>query len=150
MAFTEKILTIIEDFDGNTQKFKEMLERFTQLVIHLIETAPSLYEEIADYNISYQFQITDMGLSHWFEIKEGQFTYGFGGRKDASITVMIPKDKFTKMLQRRVSGMDLYMRGEIKANGSLSNGFKLIKLLRSVYEYLNTLKTGARRRKLTH
>ena len=150
MAFTEKILTIIEEFDGNTQKFKEMLERFTQLVIHLIETAPSLSEEMANYDISYQFQITDIGLSHWFEIKDGQIIYGFGERKDASITVVIPKDKFTKMLQRKVSGMDLYMRGEIKANGSLSDGFKLIKLLRSVYEYINTVKTGARRRKLTH
>ncbi|MFW9942776.1 MAG: SCP2 sterol-binding domain-containing protein [Candidatus Thorarchaeota archaeon] len=129
--------SVVHNLERNTEEFIIALERIIRLGVSVINNNEELREEIIEYNDIYQISITDINYHFWAKISNGTIMYKKGINRDASFRVKYHKDIFIKILTRKISGTDAYMKGKIQVDGDLTQGLRFIKLFRLVIKYIN-------------
>lgn len=136
MLDSDQIFALLDKLGKNKAQFKPLLEKYIRFMCNLVSEVEELREEIMDFNLTYQMCITDLEILYWLKIQEGTIEFGFGKAEDAEVTIKTTRTMFVKMASRQISGVDGYMRGTIKAEGSLRHALRFIKVLRLVYNYI--------------
>jgi len=133
---TNSIDLIINKLTDNDQGVVEILDKFINFGIRLIQDTEELQEEIHEFEELFQFHITDLNFIFWIDISKGKITYEKGFNANASIRIYITKDLLLKILKSEISGTEAYMKGLMNVHGSLSHAFKVKNFLRLLMDYL--------------
>ena len=134
---TNSIDLIINKLTDNSQEVVEILDKFINFGIRLIQDTEELQEEIHEFEELFQFHITDLNFIFWINVSKGKITYEKGFNANASIRVSITKDLLLKIFKGEISGTEAYMKGLMIVHGSLSHAFKVKNFLRLLMDYLN-------------
>ena len=129
--------SIIEQLTDSDQNVAVILDRFIKLAVNLANTVEDIQEELIDNDLIIQINITDIDFIFWFKIFNGKVTYKKGFNDKATLKIELTKDMMIKMFRGELSGLDAFMRGKLKASGSLSHGFTYIKTFRLIGKYLD-------------
>ncbi|MFX0074275.1 MAG: SCP2 sterol-binding domain-containing protein [Candidatus Hermodarchaeota archaeon] len=130
------ISSILENLDVDNPKFVSILDKIIKAVVNIMNNAEELKEELIGFDDIYQTYVTDANFNYWLEVSDGKLIYGKGVNPKALFTINFNKDIILKILKNQVSGTDAFMKGKIKVEGSLSQGFRYIKLFRLIEKYL--------------
>ncbi|MHA1150123.1 MAG: SCP2 sterol-binding domain-containing protein [Promethearchaeota archaeon] len=139
MLDSDKIFALLGTLGKDKGQFKKLLEKYIRSMINLVSTVEELREEIMDFDFTYQMCIEDVGVLYWLRINKGVIDFGFGNAEEAKLIIKTTRDMFVKMATREISGIDAYMKGIIKAEGSLTHALRFIKFLRLLYRYLGAV-----------
>lgn len=139
MLSTYSIDSIINKLSDSDQEVVEILDKFINFGIKLIQTTDELLEEIIDFDAIYQFQISDLRFNFWIGVSKGKINYKKGINKDTTIRIYFTKDLILKIFKGEISGTEAYMRGLMKVNGDLSHAFKVKNFLRLLIDYMNVI-----------
>ena len=101
-----------------------------------MNNAEELKEELIGYDDIYQTYVTDANFNYWLEVSDGKLLYAKGVNPKALFSIHFTKNIILQILKNQVSGTDAFMKGKIKVEGSLSQGFRYIKLFRLIEKYL--------------
>ena len=145
MLDTDKIFALLETVGKDKEQFKKLLEKYIRFMIDLVSNVEELREEIRDFDLTYQMCIEDVEVLYWLKIKEGIIEFGFGKAEESKLTITTSRDLFVRMATRESSGVDAYMRGAIKAEGSLTHALRFIKILRLLYDYLGKIQENKKK-----
>ena len=133
---TNSIDLIINKLTDNSQEVVEILDKFINFGIRLIQDTEELQEEIHEFEELFQFHITDLNFIFWINVSKGKITYEKGFNANASIRVSVTKDLLLKIFKGEISGTEAYMKGLMNVHGSLSHAFKVKNFLRLLMDYL--------------
>jgi len=133
---TNSINLIINKLTDNSQEVVEILDKFINFGIRLIQDTEELQEEIHEFEELFQFHITDLNFIFWINVSKGKITYEKGFSANASIRISITKDLLLKIFKSEISGTEAYMKGLMNVHGSLSHAFKVKNFLRLLMDYL--------------
>ncbi len=136
MLELEDINYVIHQLETDTEQFISSFDKIMKLGVNLVKNIEELHEEIIDYDEIYQVFITDINFNFWLKVSNGTIIYEKGLNKNASFKVKYTKDILIQILKRKNYGTDAFMKGLIKVDGNLSQGFKYVKLFRLVLKYL--------------
>ena len=136
MLTTNSIDLIINKLTDNSQEVVEILDKFINFGIILIQDTEELQEEIHEFEELFQFHITDLNFIFWINVSKGKITYEKGFNANASIRVSVTKDLLLKIFKGEISGTEAYMKGLMNVHGSLSHAFKVKNFLRLLMDYL--------------
>ena len=139
MLSINSIDSIINKLNEKDQEVVEILDRFINFGINLIQTTDELLEEIVDFDAIYQFHITDLSFNFWIGVSRGNIKYEKGINKNASNRIFFTKDLILKIFKGKISGTEAYMKGWMKVKGNLSHAFKVKNFLRLLIEYMNVM-----------
>lgn len=141
----------------NVEKFQSMINTFLSKDItlatdmdHLLEKSieilgkmPEVKDMFRDYNYIYQFTIPELSFDYWIHLKEGEFTYQRGFNPEYSIRFEIPNLAVYDILKGKIEAFEAYMKGIIKAEGTIDDLFRFKNVFRQVCLYINHyLKNG--------
>jgi putative sterol carrier protein len=101
-----------------------------------MNNAEELREELMGFDDIYQTYVTDANFNYWLEVSDGKLIYEKGVNSKALFTINFNRDIIIKILKNQISGTDAFMKGKIRVEGSLSQGFRYIKLFRVFEKYL--------------
>jgi hypothetical protein len=133
---TSSIDSIINKLNASDQEVGDILDKFINFGIKLIQTTDELLEEIIDFDAIYQFCITDLNFNFWIGVSKGKITYKKGYNKNTSIRIYFTRDLILKIFTGEISGTEAYMKGLMKVNGNLSHAFKVKNFLRLLVDYM--------------
>ncbi len=136
MLITYSIDSIINKLTDNDQEVVQVLDKFINFGINLIQTTDELLEEIIDFDAVYQFHITDLSFNFWIGVSKGNITYKKGVNKNTSIRIFFTKDLILNIFKGEISGTEAYMKGWMKVHGNLSHAFKVKNFLRLLVDYM--------------
>ena len=136
MLTTNSIDLIINKLTDNSQEVVEIIDKFINFGIRLIQDTEELQEEIHEFEELFQFHITDLNFIFWINVSKGKITYEKGFNANASIRVSVTKDLLLKIFKGEISGTEAYMKGLMNVHGSLSHAFKVKNFLRLLMDYL--------------
>lgn len=132
-----KILqSLLGELEKDGDKFKSIFDRMIKLIIAIVQSTEELREEIGEEAEIFQTYVTDVGMEYWFQVADGNISYGKGVHEDASVKVWMTKDMILQILKGDLMGTEAYMKGVLKAHGSLTQGLRYIKLYRLFFEYM--------------
>lgn len=130
------ISSILETLDANSPKFVSILDKIIKAVVNIMNSAEELKEELIGYDDIYQTYVTDADFNYWLEVSDGKLLYSKGVNSKALFKINFTKDIILKILKKQISGTDAFMKGKIRVEGSLSQGFRYIKFFRLIEKYL--------------
>lgn len=130
------ISSILENLDSDSPRFVSILDKIINTVVNIMNNAEELKEELIGYDDIYQTYVTDANFNYWLEVSDGKLLYGKGVNSKALFSIHFTKNIILQILKNQVSGTDAFMKGKIKVEGSLSQGFRYIKLFRLIEKYL--------------
>ena len=130
------ISSILRNLNVDSPKFVYTLEKIIKAVVNIMNNAEELKEELIGYDDIYQTYVIDAGFNYWLEVSDGKLLYGKGVNPEAAFKINFTKDIILKILKNQVSGTDAFMKGKIRVEGSLSQGFRYIKIFRLIEKYL--------------
>lgn len=133
---TNSIDLIISKLTDNDQEVVEILDKFINFGIRLIQDTGELQEEIHEFEELFQFHITDLNFIFWINVSKGKITYEKGFNANASIRISVTKDLLLKIFKGEISITEAYMKGLMNVHGSLSQAFKVKNFLRLLMDYL--------------
>lgn len=136
MISQDQINSFYEALAKNDKEFIRAVKQFIKLGIRLSKNAPELNEILDEMDGVYQTHITDVNYHFYFKIKDREAEFHEGIHDSPDFSVWVTKELTVKMLSRELTGVDAYMKGIIKARGSLTQGFKYIKFYRNLTNYL--------------
>ena len=136
MSDHNPIISILENLESNGVKFEYALDKIITGVVKIMNSAEELKEELMGYDDIYQTYVTDADFSYWLEVSNGRLSYEKGVNPQALFTINLTKDLIIKILRKEISGTEVFMKGKIKVEGSLSQGLRYIKLFRIFEKYL--------------
>ncbi len=129
--------TILSELGNDKKKFKIVLDKFIKYSIDTINNNEELREELDDIDNTYQTYIDDMNIQFWIKVKNGKIEFEYGVYKNPSVEVWLTKGQIINIIKGDISGSDAYIKGKIKARGSLTLGLRYIKLYRMFFKYIN-------------
>jgi len=132
-----KFDSFIKELTKSERNVTEVLDNIFKFAVNLVNNTEELREELIDQDIIIQINITDIDFIFWFKIFNGKVTYKKGFNDKATLKIEPTKDMMIKMIRGEISGLDAFMRGKLKASGSLSHGFTYIKTFRLIGKYLD-------------
>ena len=130
----DSVIKQLRDPDSNVVN---VLDQFIKSSIKIINKNKELQEEILDQNVIIQISITDINFSFWLGASNGKVIYKKGINEDSTLRIEITKDLFIDMIRGESFGIDAFMKGKLKASGSLSHGLLFNKIFRLVVKYQN-------------
>jgi putative sterol carrier protein len=130
------INSILENLDLDSPKFAYTLDKIIKAVVKIMNDAEELKEELMGFDDIYQTYVTDSDFNYWLEVSDGKLIYEKGVNQKALFTIHFNKDIIIQILKKQISGTDAFMKGKIRVEGSLSQGFRYIKLFRVFEKYL--------------
>jgi putative sterol carrier protein len=130
------ISAILENLEADSPKFVSILDKIIKAVVNIMNNAEELKEELIGYDDIYQTYVTDANFNYWLEVSDGKLLYAKGVNTKALFSINFTKNIILQILKNQVSGTDAFMKGKIKVEGSLSQGFRYIKLFRLIEQYL--------------
>jgi len=136
MSNHNPIISILENLESNGVKFEYGLDKIIKGVVKIMNSTEELKEELLGYDDIYQTYVTDADFNYWLEVSGGRLCYGKGVNPQALFTITLTKDLIVKILKEEISGTEVFMKGKIKVEGSLSQGLRYIKLFRIFEKYL--------------
>ena len=136
MPDAKLIQLILGELQSNGDKFKSIFDKLIKLAIDIIQNTEELREEIGDQAEIFQTYVTDMDIEYWIQVDDGNISYGQGVNEDASVKVWLTKEMILQILKGDIMGTEAYMKGILKAQGSLTQGLRYIKLYRLFFEYM--------------
>lgn len=136
MLELEDIKYVIHQLETD-DKFISAFDRIIKLSVNMVNNTEELQEEIIDYDDLYQVFITDIDFNFWLKVSNSSIIYEKGINRNASFTVKYTKDLIIKIFKREIYGTEAFLKGLIKVDGNLSQGFKYTKLFRLVLRYMN-------------
>jgi putative sterol carrier protein len=136
MSDHNPIISILENLESNGAKFEYFLDKIIKGVVRIMNDTEELKEELMGYDDIYQTYVTDADFNYWLEVSDGRLCYEKGVNPQALFTINITKDLIIKIFREDVSGTDAFMKGNIKVEGTLSQGLRYIKLFRIFEKYL--------------
>ncbi len=139
MLATNSIDLIIDKLNNSEEEVVEILDKFINFGISLIQNTDELLEEILDFDEIYQFHITDINFNFWIEVSRGKIIYKKGFNKNTSLRIFFTKELILKIFKGEIGGAEAYMKGLMKVNGNLSHAFKIKNFLRLLIDYLKAI-----------
>jgi len=136
---TSSIDSLINKLAESDQEVVEILDKFINFGIKLIQTTDELLEEIIDFDTTYQFYITDLSFNFWIGVSKGKITYKKGINKDTSIRIYFTRDLILQIFKGEIQGTEAYMKGLMKVQGNLSHAFKVKNFLRLLVDYMKII-----------
>ena len=136
MSDHNPIISILENLESNGVKFEYALDKIIKGVVKIMNSTEELKEELLGYDDIYQTYVTDADFNYWLEVSGGRLCYEKGVNPQALFTINLTKDLIVKILREEISGTEVFMKGKIKVEGSLSQGLRYIKLFRIFEKYL--------------
>ena len=136
MLSTKSIDGILDKLTNSDQEVVDILDRFIQFGITLIQTTEELREDILDFDELYQFHFSDISFNFWIKVSNGKVTYKKGYNENNSIRIYFTRDLLLKIFKEEIGGTEAYMKGLLKIDGNLSHAFKIKKFLRLLIDYL--------------
>lgn len=136
MLSTKSIDGILDKLTNSDQEVVDILDRFIQFGITLIQTTEELREDILDFDELYQFHFSDISFNFWIKVSNGKVTYKKGYNENNSIRIYFTRDLLLKIFKEEIGGTEAYMKGLLKIHGNLSHAFKIKKFLRLLIDYL--------------
>lgn len=136
MSDHNPISSILKNLESNGTKFEYVLDKIIKGGVKIMNYTEELREELIGYDGIYQTYVVDAGFNYWLEVSDGRLRYEKGVNPQALFTIIFTKDLIIKILREEISGTDAFMKGKIKVEGSLSQGFRYIKLFRIFEKYL--------------
>ena len=130
------INSILENLDVDSPKFAYVLDKIIKAVVKIMNNAEELKEELIGFDDIYQTYVSDANFNYWLEVSDGKLLYEKGVNPKALFTINFDKDIIIQILKNKISGTDAFMKGKIRVEGSLSQGFRYIKLFRVFEKYL--------------
>jgi hypothetical protein len=130
------ITSILETLDTDSPNFVSILDKIIKAVVNIMNNAEELKEELIGYDDIYQTYVVDADFNYWLEVSDGKLLYKKGVNPKALFVINFTKDIILQILKNQISGTDAFMKGKIKVEGSLSQGFRYIKLFRLIEKYL--------------
>lgn len=128
--------SILGELESNGDKFKSIFDKMIKTIVAIIQNTAELREEIGEGAEIFQTYVTDVDIEYWFQIADGNISYGKGVHDNASVKVWMTKDMIIQILKGELMGTEAYMKGVLKAHGSLTQGLRYIKLYRHFFEYM--------------
>ena len=139
MLSINSIDSIINKLTDKDQEVVQILDKFINFSINLIQTTDELLEEIIDFDAIYQFHIIDLSFNFWIGVSKGNITYKKGINKNTSNRIFFTKDLILKIFKGEISGTEAYMKGLMQVKGNLSHAFKVKNFLRLLVDYMNVI-----------
>ena len=136
MPDAKLLQSILGELESDGDKFKSVFDKFLKISIGIIQDTDELREEIGDQAEIFQTYVSDLDIQYWFQIADGNITYGQGVNENASVEIWMTKEMILKILRGDIMGSEAYMRGILKAHGSLTQGLRYLKLYRLFFEYM--------------
>jgi putative sterol carrier protein len=130
------ISSILESLDGDSSKFASVLDKIIKAVVKIMNKTDELSEELVGFDDVYQTYVLDSGFNYWLEVSDGVLHYEKGVNPKALFAIKLNTDIITRILKNEISGTDAFMKGKITIEGSLSQGFRYIKLFKIFMKYL--------------
>ena len=128
--------SILDELEKNGDKFKSIFDKFLKFAIGIIQSTEELREEIGEEFEIFQTYITDMEIQYWFQVGDGNISYGQGIHESPSVEIWMTKEMILQVLKGDLMGTEAYMKGILKARGSLTQGLRYIRLYRLFFEYM--------------
>jgi len=129
--------SIAEQLTDPNQNLSVILDRFIKFAVNLVNTVGELQEEIIDKNFVIQMNITDVGFNFWLRVDNGKVIYTKGVSEEATIKADLTRDQVIRMIKGELKATDAFMKGNLKASGSLGHGLLFIRIFRLIIKYLN-------------
>jgi len=136
MPDAKLLQSILGELEKNGDKFKPIFDRMLKLAIGIVQSTEELREEIGDQAEIFQTYITDVDIQYWIHVEDGNIRYGQGVNENASVKVWMTKEMILQILKGDLMGTEAYMKGVLKAQGSLTQGLRYIKLYRLFFDYM--------------
>ncbi|MGV9199592.1 MAG: SCP2 sterol-binding domain-containing protein [Promethearchaeia archaeon] len=138
MRDLKKVLINLTKSAESKGQFKEILFRFINFVISIIENNEELLEEFKERNFIYQLHIRPYDFSFWVSNTDGELNFGGGTNPNPDLLVEMDKEIFIKILEEKIKGRVAYMKGLIKAKGDLTKGMIFINGFEHLFDYLRS------------
>ncbi|MFX1445170.1 MAG: hypothetical protein ACFFHV_17285 [Promethearchaeota archaeon] len=129
--------SIVEQLTDPKQNTADIIDRFIKFVVKLVNSAEEFQVELINKDIIYQMSITDIRFTFCLTVDNGKVIYKRGFNERATLQAEISLDQVIRMLKGELKAMDDYMKGKIKAYGTLDHGLLFIRIFRLFIEYLN-------------
>ena len=136
MSDHNPIISILENLESNGAKFEYFLDKIIKGVVRIMNDTEELKEELMGYDDIYQTYVIDAEFNYWLKVSDGRLYYEKGVNPQALFTIIFTKKLIVQILREEISGTAAFMKGQIKVEGSLSQGLRYIKLFRIFEKYL--------------
>ena len=143
MSDHNPIISILENLESNGVKFEYALDKIITGVVKIMNNTEELKEELIGYDDIYQTYVNDADFKYWLEVSNGRLSYEKGVNPQALFKINLTKDLIIKILRKEISGTEVFMKGKIKVEGSLSQGLRYIKLFR-IFEKYSRKRNGSK------
>ena len=143
MSDHNPIISILENLESNGVKFEYALDKIITGVVKIMNNTEELKEELIGYDDIYQTYVNDADFNYWLEVSNGRLSYEKGVNPQALFKINLTKDLIIKILRKEISGTEVFMKGKIKVEGSLSQGLRYIKLFR-IFEKYSRKRNGSK------
>ena len=137
MFSPEKLEKILNDLESDKSKFKLVLDKILRFAIETYNSVEELQEELVDIDDTYQAYVDDTDMQYWIKVSDGKIEYQQGVIENTSVQAWLSSDIIIDILKGKAIGSELFMKGVIRAKGSLSNGLRYINLYRQFFKYIN-------------
>jgi putative sterol carrier protein len=134
----DSIAQQLTDPDQNTIV---VFERFIEFAVNLVNTTEELQEELIGKDFIIQMHLTDIEFDFYLRIHKGKVKYHKDFIKEATLKVELTKNQMIQMIKGELKAIDGFMKGTLKAYGSLGHGLLFIKIFRLIIRYLNGKKS---------
>ena len=133
----KRVNPAIKELEKNDDQFMEILMQLGHELLTIFRRYDSLKEEIEDYDEVYQITIEDLKEDIWIEVKNGEISFNRGIHPDASLRMRFTRNTMLRVLKQEMNGADAYMRGLMKVEGTLTEGFRFYSMVRHFFIHLN-------------
>jgi len=131
--------SIIEQLTDSDQNVAVILDRFIKLAVNLVNTAEDIQEELIDKDFIIQMNVIDIPFNFWLKVNNGKVIYKKGVNEEATLKAEVSKDQVINMIKGELKATDDFMKGNLKASGSLGQGLLFIKIFRLITKYLTEI-----------
>ena len=140
MLSSKRYTSILVSLEQITkEQFIPLFEIILKAALNIIQNTEELREEIMDYEDIYQIHIDDLDFDFWVRISKGEAVYQSGINPESSLRINTSKEILIKILKQEVSGADVYMKGVMKAHGTLKHAIKFRNLVKLCFDYINAI-----------
>ena len=136
MFTPDKLENLLCELEEDKETFKLTLDKVLRFAIATYNSVEELKEELVDIDDIYQAYIEEIDMQYWIKISEGKMEYQQGINENASVSAWFTCKLITDILKGDICGSEAYMKGIIRAKGSLSKGLRYIKLYRTFFRYI--------------
>ena len=137
MFTPDKLENILCELEEDKEKFKVILDKVLKFAVATFNSVEELQEELIDIEDIYQAFIDEIDMQYWIKVSDEKMEYHQGVNESASVRAWFTCNLIINILKGEAVGSEAYMKGVIKAHGSLSQGLRYIKLYRAFFRYIN-------------